>query len=471
MTFSADYRMTINGELVDSDRTFAVIDPATEQTFAAAPDASDAQLNAAVDAARAAFPGWRAAPQSQRAKALEAMADALSAHQHLLSELLTQEQGKPLRDARAEIARSIDWLNQTARLSPPDDSRANASGRLHQVRRVPVGVVGAISPWNFPVSLAIWKIAPALLAGNTVVLKPSPFTPLATLRLGELFRPLLPAGVLNVISGGDALGPLMTQHTGIDKISFTGSTATGRAVMRSAAATLKKLTLELGGNDPAIILPDADVDAIAEKLFWSAFRNAGQVCVASKRIYVHDSLYDELKEALTRLAQANLPRAGCLEGATIGPVQNKAQFEKVRALIAATRAAGGKLIEPVGALSETGYFIAPTLVDNPPDDWPIVSEEPFGPVVPLLRYNEIDDAVARANASPYALGASVWGRDLERAAEVAERIEAGTVWINSAAMIDPLVPFGGRKQSGLGVEHGVEGLLEYTVPHVIAHGV
>ena len=461
--------MSIDGTLVGSAQEFAVINPATEETVARAPDASEAQLDEAVNAARSAFPAWREMAWSDRANALRAMAERVLAHQDVLSDLLTQEQGKPLRDARGEIIRSAEWLNETASLSATEEQRISAAGRIHQVRHVPLGVIGAISPWNFPVSLAIWKIAPALLTGNTVVLKPSPYTPLTVLKIGELFLDLLPPGVLNVITGGDALGPLLTQHPGVDKIAFTGSTATGRAVMRSASATLKRLTLELGGNDPAIVLPDADVDVIASKLFWAAFRNAGQVCVASKRIYVHEAIYDQLIQALSKLAQENLPKPGHAENATIGPVQNKAQFERVRTLIESVRTAGGRLIEPAGVLPQTGYFIAPTLVDNPPEDWPIVQEEPFGPVVPLLRYSDIDDAITRANASPYGLGASVWGTDTDAATEVAARLEAGTVWINSGAAIDPVAPFGGHKQSGLGVENAREGLLEYTNIQVIAH--
>jgi acyl-CoA reductase-like NAD-dependent aldehyde dehydrogenase len=466
-----EFRMVIGGELVASATTLEVINPATERPIATVPDCTKAQLNGAVQAARTCFPRWRATPWAQRGDALRAMADKMLAHLEPLSELLMHEQGKPLLDARAEIARSAAWLRDTAALTLPKERRTSAAGRVYEIRHLPLGVIGAISPWNFPVSLSIWKIAPALLTGNTVVLKPSPYTPLTVLALGELFLDLLPPGVLNVVSGGNALGPLLTEHLDVDKIAFTGSTATGRAVLCSASATLKRVTLELGGNDPAIVLPGIDVEAVAPKIFWSAFRNAGQVCVASKRIYAHESIYDRLVAALAQLAEKNLPRPGNAEGATIGPVQNKRQYDRVRGMIEGVRAAGGRLIEPAAALPEMGYFIAPTLVDNPPDDWPIVREEPFGPVVPLLRYRDIEDAVRRANASEYGLGASIWGRDEAAAAAVAAQLETGTVWINSGAAIEPHIPFGGHKQSGLGVENGPEGLQEYTNVQVIAHSV
>ena len=387
-------------------------------------------------------------------------------HAGELQALLTAEQGKPLADALFEIHAAAWWIGEVAKLELPVVTSDAMPGQRSVTRRVPLGVVGAIVPWNFPVLLAIWKIGAALLAGNTMVLKPSPLTPLATLRLGELSRPVLPEGVLNIVVGGDALGPWLTAHADIDKISFTGSTATGRRVMAGAAVNLKRLTLELGGNDAAIVLDDADVDAIAEPLFWAAFKNSGQVCVAAKRIYVADAIYDRLALALARVAAGVVIGNGADEGVTLGPVQNRAQFDRVCGLIADCRAQGHRFIAG-GVLpdaAQQGFFVTPSLVDNPPEASRVVQEEAFGPIVPLLRYTDLDDAVARANASPYGLAGSVWSSDIDRAAQVAARIDTGTVWINSAQNLTPYAQFGGARQSGLGVEQGLEGLLEYTRP-------
>jgi acyl-CoA reductase-like NAD-dependent aldehyde dehydrogenase len=307
------------------------------------------------------------------------------------------------------------------------------------------------------------KFAPALMAGNTVVLKPSPFTPLTTLKIGELFRDIIPPGVLNVISGSDRLGPWLTEQPGIDKISFTGSTQTGRKVMQSASAELKRITLELGGNDAAIVLADVDVEKVAERLFWAAFRNAGQVCVATKRMYVHEDIYDALADALVAYARAIKVSDGTHSGAQIGPINNRAQYERVLDLIADSKKRGHKFLLGGDVADGPGYFVPITLIDNPPDDSRVVQEEQFGPVLPLLKFRDIDDVVKRANASSYGLGASVWSGSYESALKVGERLEAGVVWINEAHVVHPLASFGGHKQSGIGSEGGVEGLLAYTL--------
>jgi len=291
---------------------------------------------------------------------------------------------------------------------------------------------------------------------------------LATLRLAELAAGIFPAGVVNVLSGGDALGPQLTAHEGIAKVSFTGSTATGRRVMASAASTLKRLTLELGGNDAAIVLPDVDVAKVARKLFMGAFLNSGQICIAAKRIYVHDSIYDAFAKAFAAIAAGAHVGPGPDERSLIGPVQNRPQYERVRKLIEDTRAAGHRFLAGGEVGQGPGYFIAPAVVDNPPDDARVVEEEPFGPIVPLLRYADIDEAVRRANASEYGLGASVWSQDVAQARAIAARLEAGTVWINTIHLLNPHAPFAGRKQSGLGVENGIEGLLEFSTPQTLA---
>jgi len=314
----------------------------------------------------------------------------------------------------------------------------------------------------------MWKVAPALLAGNTVVLKPSPFTPLTTLRVGELAQEILPSGVLNVVSGDDSLGPRMTVHGQIDKISFTGSVATGRKVMQSSSGTLKRVTLELGGNDPAIVLPSADIEHIIPELFWGAFRNCGQVCIATKRLFVHSDIYDAVAARLVAFAASVRMGDGAEDGVQLGPVQNRRQYERVRGLIEETRTAGYRFLAGGRFPDGAGYFVPVTIVDNPPDEAPVVAEEAFGPVLPLLKFNDVDEVVERANATCYGLGASLWTKDQETALEIACHLDCGTVWINEAMYVSPFVPFGGHRQSGLGVENGVYGLLEYTNAQTIS---
>jgi acyl-CoA reductase-like NAD-dependent aldehyde dehydrogenase len=467
MIDASRYTMTIAGQPQASGRSYAVLNPATEGVVADAPDCSREQLDQAVAAARAAFPAWRATSYAQRQDALRRIGAALMEHAEELKALLTAEQGKPLAAALAEVQAAAWWIGAVAERELPEAVSDDMPGQRAITRRVPLGVVGAIVPWNFPVLLAIWKIGSALLTGNTLVLKPSPFTPLTALRLGEILRDVLPAGVLNVVSGGDELGPWMSAHPGIDKISFTGSTATGRKVMASAAGNLKRLTLELGGNDAAIVLPDANVAEIAEPLFWAAFTNSGQVCVAAKRLYVHESLYDDVVAAFRAITARTHVGDGALQGSHIGPVQNRAQFERVKSLIRNSREAGHEFLTGGEPEEGPGYFVPVTLIGNPPESARVVQEEAFGPVLPILKYSTIDEAVARANASEFGLGGSVWGSDINAAAEVAARLETGTVWINSAQGLTPFAAFAGHKQSGVGAENGLEGLLEFTVPQTI----
>ena len=466
--FNSDYLMTIGGKSVATKSTCPVYNPATREAIANVPDCSESQLNAAVQAARTAFEQWRHTSKEERQKALHAIADVMEKNAEAFMALLTKEQGKPRADAEWEILGSVYWLREIAKQSLPDEVIHDTAERRVVTRFTPLGVVGGITPWNFPVLLAVWKIAPALAAGNTIVVKPSPFTPLTTLKLGELLRDVLPAGVLNVISGGDALGPLMSAHPGIDKLSFTGSTQTGRAVMSSAAVNLKRLTLELGGNDAAIVLPDADVEAIAPAIFWGAFANNAQYCLAIKRLYIHEDVYDRLAHALVRLAQETRVGPGDMEGVHLGPVQNRRQFERLKALLEDTRSAGYRILAGGEVADGSGYFFPVTLVDNPPDSARVVREEPFGPILPLLKFRDVDDAIARANDSEYGLGGSVWGRDAQAAMQVALRLNTGTVWVNQIHTLGPHKPMAGHKQSGVGIENGVEGLLEYTVPRTVS---
>jgi len=463
----ASFSLTVDGKSLRTERTFPVIDPATGRPFAEAPDASREQLDGAMAAAEAAFRGWRRG-EARRRQVLLACADAVQARAGELARTLTQEQGKPLARATEEILGCAVWLRYTASLEiPVEVVRDDPQGRV-EVRRRPLGVVGAITPWNYPVLLAVWKIAPALLAGNTVVLKPSPFTPLATLQLGEVLRDVVPPGVLNVVSGGDQLGAWITSHPAVRKVSFTGSVATGKKVAAAAAPDLKRVTLELGGNDAAIVLDDVDPKAIAPKLFWGAFANSGQVCSAIKRVYVPEPLYEPLAAELAALARAAKVGPGLEEGVELGPVNNRPQFERVRELVEDAKAQGGRILAGGAPVQGTsGYFFQPTVVADLEDGTRLVDEEQFGPALPILRYRDVEDAIARANATHFGLSGSIWSARPERAAELAPEMECGTVWINQHLAILPNAPFGGAKWSGIGVENGPWGLLGFTELQVV----
>jgi acyl-CoA reductase-like NAD-dependent aldehyde dehydrogenase len=395
------------------------------------------------------------------------MADTLLASAGELAPILTAEQGKPLGDANIEVFAAAIWCQYFANLeTPPQVIQDDAEARVEVVHR-PVGVVAAITPWNFPLTLAFWKIAPALLAGNTLVLKPSPFTPLTTLKVAELLRDVMPAGVLNVVSGGDQLGAWMTGHPVPRKVSFTGSIETGKKVAMSAAPDLKRVTLELGGNDPAIVLDDADPAVVAKAIFAGAFNNNGQVCSAIKRVYVPESLYDQVVEGLVAQAGATKVGDGTEEGTKLGPINNAPQYERVKELVGdalshgATAAIGGR------AMDGGGYFFEPTILTGLSDGTRIVDEEQFGPALPVISYRDVDDVVERANATHFGLSGSVWGADSDRATEVAGRLECGTAWVNTHLALAPQQPFGGFKWSGVGVENGPWGLAEFTEVQVV----
>ena len=465
--FDEDFTMTIGGEAVAGAASFNVLNPANETVVGVAPDCSREQLDQVVAAARKAFPGWAATPFAERQKAVQAMASVLFANADPLKRLLTAEQGKTLDAAGADVMGGGFWLQQTSTLELPETVNEDSETRKSITRHVPLGVVGAIAPWNFPILLACFKLGPALLAGNTVVLKPSPFTPLTTLKVGELLRGVLPPGVLNVVSGGDNLGPWMTSHPGIDKISFTGSTATGRKVMASASDTLKRVTLELGGNDAAIVMGDIDVKKTAQDLFWAAFGNSGQICIATKRMYVHKDVYEPLKAALVEYANTVKVGDGAEQGTQLGPIQNKPQFDRVVSLIQDAKDKGYKFLTGGVPENDKGYFVPVTILDNPPEDSRIVQEEQFGPVLPLLKFDDVNEVIGLANASEYGLGASVWSADAEKALAIGQQLQAGTVWINETQHLSPLASFAGHKQSGSGIENGLDGLLEYTAAQTI----
>jgi len=331
-----------------------------------------------------------------------------------------------------------------------------------EVVRRPIGVVAGITPWNFPLTLAFWKIAPALLAGNTMVLKPSPFTPLATLKVVELLREVMPAGVLNVVSGGDELGGWMTGHPVPRKVSFTGSIATGKLVAQSAAPDLKRVTLELGGNDPAIVLDDADPAIVSRAIFSAAFQNNGQVCSAVKRVYVPEALYADVLDGLTAQAAAIQVGDGTAADTKLGPINNAPQFERVKELVADALSHGARATTGGKAMDRPGYFFEPTILTDISDGTRIVDEEQFGPALPVIPYRSVDEVVERANGTHFGLSGSVWGADADRAAEVAGRLECGTAWVNTHLALAPQQPFGGFKWSGIGIENGPWGLAEFT---------
>jgi acyl-CoA reductase-like NAD-dependent aldehyde dehydrogenase len=461
-----DYSMTIAGKPVAGGAAFGVVNPATGAEVAQAPDCSDAELDAAVAAAADAYRDWRRDDDLRR-DAMRAAARVLESAAPELGAILTREEGKPVGEATTEIFGGPYWLDYYAGIEvTPEVIQDDAAARV-ELRRQPLGPVAAITPWNFPVALSFWKIAPALRAGNTVVLKPSPYTPLTCLRIGELLTGVLPPGVLNVISGRDPLGAKPSAHPGIRKISFTGSTATGKKVAATAAEDLKRVTLELGGNDPAIVLDDADPASVAAGIFASAMANAGQVCVAIKRAYVPRGMFGDVVDALAAHASQARLGDGFGEGVTMGPVNNAPQFARVRGLVEAALSAGATAVTGGRPLDGPGYFYQPTILTGVTDDMAVVAKEQFGPALPVLPYDDLEEAVARANDSHFGLGSSIWTGDPQRGARLAREIQAGATWINSHLILLPAQPFGGVKWSGIGMENGLPGLHEFTDVHVI----
>lgn len=447
-----------------------IFDPATGEPVGDAPVHTIEDLEAAVEGAAAAQPEWAALGHEARSASLVKAADAVERSAEELAHLLSREQGKPLNgpNARFEVSACAAWLRATAATPLNPETVVDDGETRAELHYRPIGIVGAIGPWNWPMLITIWQIAPALRMGNAVVVKPSEYTPLSVLALIKVINEQLPEGLLSVVSGGRDVGARLAEHPAIGKVMFTGSTATGKAIIRSSAETVKRLTLELGGNDAGIVLPDADPKAIAEGLFWGAFINTGQTCAALKRLYVHDDIYDAVCSELTAFAAAMPMGVGLDENNVLGPLQNRQQFDVVARLVEAAKESGARVL--LGGNPDTnqpGNFYPTTLVADIDNDNPLVTEEQFGPALPIIRYSSVDEAVAKANGLDVGLGASVWSADPAAAREVASRIQAGTVWINAHGMVNPLIPFGGSKQSGYGLEFGVEGLKALGVPQVI----
>jgi acyl-CoA reductase-like NAD-dependent aldehyde dehydrogenase len=459
---------TIDGRGERSETSFEVVNPATATAFAQCPDASPEQLDLAVASARRAFGEWSRHAFAERRRYLHKLAARVRDYADELATVITREQGKPLSNAQREVAGTANTLEAMANIRIKDQVLRNDGKNLISLHFRPLGVVGAITPWNVPLGLAAHKITQALLAGNTMVLKPSPYTPVATLLLGEMSRDILPPGVLNVLAGGNDLGQRLVERPGIDRISFTGSVATGKRVMSSASGTLKRVTLELGGNDPAIVLDDADLAAVTPRIFGAAFANCGQICMAIKRLYVPEHRYEQVCNSLAGMAKSFRVGEGFEPEVQMGPLQNKMQYDKVLDVLEDTkRQPGVRILAGGHTLNLPGYFLAPTIVADIGDDTRLVREEQFGPILPVLKYKELDDAVARANDTRMGLCASVWTRDVEKGAAVAARLEAGTVWVNHHLGSEPDIPFGGFKESGLGREHGIMGVQSYMEPQVI----
>ena len=446
-----------------------VVDAATREPIGRAPVHTVEQLDDAVARAKAAQPAWDALGHAERSALLQRVADVIDANAEPLARLLSREQGKPLNgpNARFEVGACSAWLRTAAAtpLEPEvvvDDGETRAE--LHYRAN---GVVGAIGPWNWPLMIGIWQIAPALRMGNTVVVKPSGYTTLSVLALIEVMNQVLPPDVLIGVAGDREVGARIASHPDIGKVMFTGSTATGRSIVESSAKNLARLTLELGGNDAGIVLPGVDAKAIAQDLFWGAFINTGQTCAALKRLYVHASVYDEVVEALADVVRQTPMGNGLDEQNVLGPLQNRAQFEIVRDLVEDAARRGGRIVTGGAPATELGELFYPvTLVADVADGVALVDEEQCGPALPIIRYTDVDDAVASANGLDVGLGASVWG-ERDEARKVAARIQAGTVWINSHGGVHPMIPFGGHKSSGYGLEFGVEGLKSVAVPQVI----
>jgi acyl-CoA reductase-like NAD-dependent aldehyde dehydrogenase len=463
------FAMIIGGKRAAAHDTFPVLNPADGSIVAACPQGTVELVDAAVASARAAFAGWSAQSDAHRAGKLLLIAELIEKHHRELSQLITREQGKAQSGpgANYEVGGSATWTRVTAGLCLAEETiQDDRNGRI-VVRRKPVGVVASITPWNWPMIIAVWHIMPAIRVGCTVVIKPSPFTPLSTLRLVELMNQVLPPGVVNVVTGDVDVGTHLVNHPDVNKVVFTGSSATGKKVMAAAAQTLKRVTLELGGNDAGIILPNTDIDPLLEKLFWGCFINAGQTCAALKRLYVHADQYDEIVDRFAAYI-AKIPVGDGLDPANlIGPVSNRMQFDKVAAFVEDARRSGARIVVGGDPQKQSGYFYPLTLIADATDAMRVVKEEQFGPVIPLIKYETVEEAIERANSLEVGLGGSVWGNDPNEAARYASRLECGTAWVNQHGALHPMAPFGGVKCSGIGVEFNIDGLKEYTTVQVV----
>uniref|UniRef100_UPI001AEDA99F aldehyde dehydrogenase family protein n=1 Tax=Mesorhizobium silamurunense TaxID=499528 RepID=UPI001AEDA99F len=467
MTDSRRFYSLVNGSLVRDGSKLKIINPATQGTAGVAIVPGANVLQQAIDAADRAFVTWQAEQWAVRSGLLLALADILRKGVEELARLLTLEQGKPLQQARNETISCAEFLEHCSGLELRPIVLNNKPGAYAEQFFVPYGIVAGIVPWNFPLEAAISKIGPAIITGNSIIIKPAPTTPLATLRLGELIKDVVPPGLIQIIADDGSLGPELVSHPSIAKISFTGSTASGKAVMTSAAQGLKRLTLELGGNDPAIVFDDVDVERVTQAIFNAAFLNSGQVCTAIKRVYVHVAIADRFCECLADLARNAVVGDGLEDNVTVGPLQNKAQFDKVLQYMDEAEKVG-RIVVGGKTTALAGYFINPTIVTDISDEASLVKDEQFGPILPILTFTDVCDVVRRANSTPFGLTASVWSADTDRAARIARRLDFGIIWVNKHLEFNSDYPFSPSKESGFGTEGGIEGLKEYAQSRLLS---
>lgn len=463
------FQQLIDGHLVTGASTQFVTNPSTGEPFTQAPVADATQVDAAVAAASRAFPAWSTTTVDERAQVVRSLISQVEERYEEIAQVIALEVGKPISASRTDVDLALMWakdvVDDQLSLLEPTIVRDTAEERI-EVHHRPSGVVAAIVPWNFPFFQTMYKVVPALITGNTVVVKPSPTTPLNGMLLAEILAPLIPAGVVNVVGDAGEVGPLLTSHQDVRHVSFTGSTAAGRKVAASGASTLKRIVLELGGNDAAIVMPDADIEKAADGVFTFAFTNSGQVCINIKRIFVPRSLHDEFVQALAKRADAAVVGDALDADTELGPIQNARQFETVKGFLE-TAKRDGTIVAGGSVIDRPGYFVQPTVVTQVDADSTLIHEETFGPIRSVIAYDDLDEAVRRVNDTSYGLGNSVWGTDVDRAAQVARRLESGTVWVNNHFALAPDVPFGGQKQSGMGAEFGIDGLLAFTETQVV----
>ncbi|KAH7013853.1 aldehyde dehydrogenase domain-containing protein [Ilyonectria destructans] len=452
----------INAEKRGGDNVMTSIDPRTKEKLWNAPVAAEADLNDAVLAARNVFKTWKFVPVEERQRCLSRLAEELDARRAEIHTILSKETGKSDLLTNIEIDDTLKFIRFNASHSIPDEVQYEDETVKIISTHPPIGVVGAICPWNFPLVLAAGKIAAALVMGNCIIVKPSPFTPYATLKLAELAIPIFPPGVFQVLNGDNDVGRLMTLHHGIDKITFTGSTATGKKVAESATKTLKQVTLELGGNDASIICPDVDVKTVAQKVAAGCLFHAGQMCVATKRVYVHKDIFEEFREHLVKAVNTTEIDISGNQPTLFSPIQNQMQYDVVKDLIADSKSNGHTFVSGGDSDAQPGLFIRPCVVDRPPDDSKIIKMEQFGPIIPLMEWSSEDEVITRVNDTESGLGSCVWARDAATAERIARKLEVGSVWINSFEIPHPYGYFSGWKQSGVGGEWGKQGLLSYS---------
>jgi phenylacetaldehyde dehydrogenase len=454
-----------------ADGATEIKDPATGEVIGRHTYGTPEDVKAAVDKAAKAQPAWAALSDEERVGYLSRVADNIEAHAEELAYAIVREQGKTISGigARYEIQGCVGWLRATAATPLPKEVLVDDGATYAEMNYRPIGVVGAITPWNWPLIIATWQIAPSLRMGNTVVQKPSEYTTLCALAYIEVINEVLPDGVVVPVTGAGDVGDALVRDKRIGKVMFTGSVKTGMEVVQASAGNLSRLTLELGGNDAGIVLPDADPDKIAEGLFWGAFINNGQTCAALKRLYVPNAIYDQVIDSLAAFTAKMPTGPGLDEGSALGPLQNQMQWNVVNRLVEDAKQRGARVVmggdpDP----GQPGYFYPKTLIADIDNDAPLVQEEQFGPALPIIRYTDLEQAIGWANAVDVGLGASVWSADRDKAKEIAARLEAGTVWVNGHGGIHPMIPFGGAKHSGYGLEFGVEGLKSVSVPQVIS---